>query len=135
MRLTIVATLATVVAMAVPVMILVVVGDPLITWLFGPEYILMPGLSGIIAVMTVFMGIAGVLLQFHLAGESWRYVVVLMTIVVVMVPLYGLTSDAPFQYALVYGFSGAATALALVPTARYRATWRWFRESVGALSS
>jgi len=119
-RTAIMASGITVFLMIIPSMLLAVFGDRVISFLFGSDYILASGLVGFLAIMMLPIGIAGVLLQFHLAGETWRYAVALTAVAVISIPFYTLARESIFQFSGVLGLVGVLSLLVLVPSHTYR---------------
>lgn len=112
----------TVVMMVIPSLLLAIFGDRVIAILFGTDYILASGLVGFLAIMMLPIGIAGVLLQFHLAGETWRYAVALTLVALISIPLYMVAQGSIFQFSAVLGLAGTLSLLVLVPTRAYRSS-------------
>lgn len=103
--------------------IMVIAGDWIVNTLFGSNYILAPGLVGILSVLMVPFGLAGILIQFHLANETSMSGVFLLVVVVVTSIMLWLTSEQIYLYSAVFGLGGLCALLLLIPVRIYRRGW------------
>ncbi len=112
----------TLILMLPGIAVLVVGGDWIVSKIFGADYVYAPGAVGILAVMMIPLGLAGILVQFHLARESFTAGLLMLFAVVGTACLLWFTSSNPYLFVSAVGVGGVFALLCLVPISRIKQT-------------